>query len=94
MTQRTDDEKLALNLHRYRTWVQSIEACSAELEQLRAQAAMVSDRMQLAYLEAREEVEALIAGGMTRDEVESVAKMPTMIGDPTLILKNARTAGS
>lgn len=89
MKRREDDEKKALGLHRYKMWVETLEARHQELVSLQEQLNQVAEQVISAYLEAREEQESLIELGMTRDQMELVAKLPMVAIDPLALLKQA-----
>lgn len=44
----------------------------------------------MSYLESREEQERLIAAGLTREQVEAVAKIPQIPFDPLTLLKQTQ----
>jgi len=91
---RSDDEKQALTLHRYKNWVDAIRARDQEIVALRAQIDACAEQMMYAYLEAREEQERLIDMGLTKSAIDAVAVLPPMPFDPLVMVKRARTVGT
>jgi hypothetical protein len=91
---RTDDEKTSLTLYRYKNWVATVTSDVQKLQALQEQMNAVVDHLSYSLLEAREEQEKLIAGGMTKDEIESVAVIPQIPVDPLMILKRIKSRTS
>lgn len=87
---RTDDEKLALALHRYRHWLEVMAAKDRELAALQVQISRTTEDMLIAHLEAREEQERLIDGGLRREQIETAGAIPPMAIDALALLKRVR----
>lgn len=92
MSERSNDEKAALHLHRYKGWTDTITKINTELLQMQQQMQQMLEHASNAFLEAREEQEALMAMGLTKDEIEAVAKLPPPATDPLGILRRAKQA--
>lgn len=91
---RTDDEKTSLALYRYKNWAATVNGDVQKLQALQEQMNAVVDHLSYSLLEAREEQEKLIAAGMSRDEIESVASLPQVPVDPLMILKRVQSRTS
>ena len=94
MNERGGDEKTALSLHRYKNWLAVMNTASQQI--LAAKQAMdeASEQLVYAYLEAREEQEALLAAGLSENMINVTAgPMPPQPLDPLTLLKRARTVG-
>ena len=87
---RSEDEKLALSLNRYKAWVDSLAMRQAEVTELGARLDSAVEKLLYEYLEAREEQERLIDMGMSQKQIESVGTIPTMSLDPLALLRRAR----
>jgi hypothetical protein len=91
---RSDDEKLALTLHRYKNWVDAIRARDQEIVALRTQIDACTEQLMYAYLEAREEQERLIDMGLNKNAIDTIAVLPPMPFDPLVMIKRARAVGT
>lgn len=91
---RTDDEKTSLTLYRYKNWVATVTGDVHKLQALQEQMNAVVDHLSYSLLEAREEQEKLIAAGMSKDEIESIAAIPQVPVDPLIILKRVKSRAS
>lgn len=89
---RTDDEKAALHLHRYKSWAAVLDTRLSEITQLQEQLNVVAEHAITAYLEAREEIAELQALGIDDENIQSVAKLPVLPMDPLTLLKRTRTS--
>jgi hypothetical protein len=73
-------EEVLKSIHRLRTWAAQYAANSAGLEAQKAALMQHSASMEMALLEAREELEKLNEIGVSDEVIE-------MVGDPTFIAK-------
>lgn len=89
--ERSEDEIKAVHLHRYKMWVEAVDSSVSQMQVLQQQMAKLMESANGAFLEAREEMQALKELGMSREEIESVARVTVPTTDPLSILKQVQT---
>lgn len=72
---RSEREKLALTATRFKNWGATIDAELATVEQARLVIEGAAKNLSYAYLEAREEQEKLIDGGLSKEKIDSIYKL-------------------
>ena len=87
---RTEDEKNALALYRFKNWVATVNNDLQQLQTIQDQHKLITDHLSYSLLEAREEQARLIDAGMTKEEIDKIAVLPQSPLDPLTILKTAR----
>ena len=94
MEERGDEEKLAVSVHRYKNWIDAINARDKRIVELQAEVNACTEQLIYAYLEAREEQEKLIAQGLSRQQIEVIGIIPAVPFDPLVMAKRAKAAGT
>jgi len=92
---RGDDEKTTLSLHRYKNWIEVMNAAGQRFIDAKKVMDEASEQLVYAYLEAREEQEILLAAGLSENMIAVTAgTIPPQPLDPLTLLKRARAYGT
>jgi hypothetical protein len=95
MSERSVDEKTALSLHRYKTWIEVMNTAQQRFIEAKRVMDEAAEQLVYAYLEAREEQETLLAAGLSENMITATAGvMPVQPLDPLTLLKRARAYGT